>query len=47
MSSFSHDDNPQIKGIDVAPFNVEVLSIEPHEQEGKTIYSLQLQRSQL
>ena len=31
-------DNPQVQGI-----NVEVWGIEPHEQEGKAIYSLQLE----
>jgi hypothetical protein len=35
-------DNPQVQGIDVTPLNVEVLVIEPQEQEG-TIYSLKLE----
>ena len=36
-------DNPQVQGIAVAPINVEVWGIEPQEQEGKAIYSLQLE----
>jgi hypothetical protein len=35
-------DNPQVQGIDVTPLSVEVLDIEPHEQEGKAIYYLKL-----
>jgi hypothetical protein len=35
-------DNPQVQGIDVTPLNVEILGIEPHEQEGKAIYYLKL-----
>ena len=34
-------DNPQEQGITVAPLNVEE-GIDPQEQEGKVIYSLQL-----
>jgi hypothetical protein len=36
-------DNPQVQGIDVTPLNVEVLGIEPQEQEGKAIYCLKLE----
>jgi hypothetical protein len=32
-----------VQGIDVTPLNVEVLGIEPQEQEGKAIYSLKLE----
>ena len=32
-----------MQGIVVAPINVEVWGIEPQEQEGKAIYSLQLE----
>jgi hypothetical protein len=32
-----------VQGIDVAPLNVEVLGIEPQEQEGKAIYSFKLE----
>jgi hypothetical protein len=35
--------NPQVQGIDATPLNVEVLGIKPHEQEGKSIYSLKLE----
>jgi hypothetical protein len=36
-------DNPQVQGIGVAHINVEVMSIESQEQEGKSIYSLRLE----
>ena len=36
-------DNPQVQGITITPLNVEVWGIEPHEQEDKTNYSLQLE----
>ena len=36
-------DNPQVQGIAIAPINVEVWGIDPQEQEGKAIYSLQLE----
>ena len=36
-------DNPQVQGIVVEPISVEVWGIEPQEQEGKAIYSLQLE----
>ena len=36
-------DNPQVQGKVVAPINVKVWGIEPQEQEGKAIYSLQLE----
>jgi hypothetical protein len=31
-------DNPHMQGIVIAPLNVEVRGIEPHKQEGKSIY---------
>jgi hypothetical protein len=33
--SFTCINNPQVQGIDVAPLNMEVLSIKPQEKEGK------------
>jgi hypothetical protein len=43
MELQQHVDNPQVQGIDVKPLNVKVLGIEPHEQEGKALYSLKLE----
>jgi hypothetical protein len=37
-------DDFQVKGIDVAPLNVEVWGIEQKEQQGKEIYSFKLER---